>query len=362
MSDSPPVLPPAIKGRGATNAGLSARFDDRARESDGDWLDAREDIDGEGPPLRTTVTIEHPKTIITRNQSPDLSFDRSINAYRGCEHGCIYCFARPTHAYQNLSPGLDFETRLFAKPDTAALLRKELAKPSYRCAPIALGTNTDPYQPIEREWKITRQVIEVLAECKHPLSIVTKSALVERDLDLLAQLAQDNLVQVYISVTTLDAELAHKLEPRASSPRRRLQAMRVLNEAGVPCGVLVAPVISFLIDAELENVLQAAHEHGARSAGYSLLRLPYELKELFEDWLATHYPLKAAHVMNRLREMRGGSDAGLGGYSRGNDQFSELLAQRFQIACGRLGLNLDDMPLDTGSFRPPSRAGQMALF
>lgn len=346
------------KGRGATLQ-IEGRFESVKRERvDDGWGSADEEL----PPFKTTVTVERAKSVIQRQDASNPSFSQSLNAYRGCEHGCIYCFARSSHGYLNLSPGLDFETKLFAKPEAAKLLRAELAKPSYRCTPIALGTNTDPYQPIEREWQITRQIIEVLAECKHPLSIVTKSALIERDLDLLAQLAQDNLVQVYLSITTLDAELARKLEPRAASPRRRLQAIRTLNEAGVPCGVLVAPVIPFLTDAELENVLQAAHEHGARSAGYSLLRLPYELKELFEDWLATHYPLKAAHVMNRLREMRGGSDAGLGSYLRYSDQFSELLAQRFQIACGRLGLNLDEAPLDTGSFRPPSRAGQMPLF
>ena len=348
----------AAKGRGATLQ-IEGRFESVKRERfDDDWGADDEEL----PPFRTTVTVERAKSVIQRNDSPGLSFSQSLNAYRGCEHGCIYCFARSSHGYLNLSPGLDFETKLFAKPEAAKLLRAELARPSYRCAPIALGTNTDPYQPIEREWQITRQVIEVLAECRHPVSIVTKSALIERDLDLLAQMARDRLVQVHISVTTLDAPLARKLEPRASSPRRRLQAIARLNEAGVPCGVLVAPVIPFLTDAELENVLQAAHEHGARSAGYSLLRLPYELKELFGDWLATHYPLKAEHVMNRLREMRGGSDAGLGGYFRNNDQFSGLLAQRFRIACERLGFNLDDMPLDTASFRPPSRAGQMALF
>ena len=347
----------AAKGRGATLQ-IEGRFEGVKRERLDDGWAADEEL----PPFRTTVTVERAKSVIQRQDPSNPSFSQSLNAYRGCEHGCIYCFARSSHGYLNLSPGLDFETKLFAKPEAAQLLRAELAKPSYRCAPIALGTNTDPYQPIEREWQITRQVIEVLAECRHPLSIVTKSALIERDLDLLTQLARDHLVQVYLSVTTLDAPLARKMEPRASSPRRRLQAIARLNAAGVPCGVLVAPVIPFLTDAELENVLQAAHEHGARSAGYALLRLPYELKELFEDWLATHYPLKAAHVMNRLRGMRGGSDASLGDYFSGNDQFSALLAQRFQIACARLGLNLDDVPLDTGSFRPPSRAGQMPLF
>lgn len=348
------------KGRGATLQ-IEGRFESVARERvDDGWGTADEEL----PPLRTTVTVEQAKSVIQRSDSPDLPFSQSLNAYRGCEHGCIYCYARPSHGYLNLSPGLDFETKLFAKPDAAKLLRAELAKPSYRCSPIALGSNTDPYQPIEREWKITRQILEVLAEFGHPLSIVTKSALIERDLDLLTQLSRDYLVQVFISVTTLDAELARKMEPRASSPHRRLQAMQRLNEAGVPCGVLVAPVIPFLTDAELEHVLQAAHDHGAQSAGYALLRLPYELKELFEDWLATHYPLKAAHVMNRLREMRGGSenDSGFGSRFRGNGLFSDLLAQRFRIACERMGFNLEDMPLDTGFFKPPSRNGQMALF
>lgn len=259
------------KGRGATLQ-IEGRFESAARERVDDGWGT---IDEALPPFKTTVTVEQARTVIQRHDSPDLPFAQSLNAYRGCEHGCIYCYARPSHAYLNLSPGLDFETRLFAKPDAAKLLRAELAKPSYQCSPIALGSNTDPYQPIEREWRITRQILEVLAECAHPLSIVTKSALIERDLDLLTQLARDNLVQVFISVTTLDAELARKMEPRASSARRRLQAMQKLNEAGVPCGVLVAPVIPFLTDAELENVLQAAQQNGARSAGYTLLRLPY---------------------------------------------------------------------------------------
>ena len=267
-------------------------------------------------------------------------------------------------AYLNLSPGLDFETKLFAKPDAAKLLRAELAKPSYQCSPIALGSNTDPYQPIEREWKITRQILEVLAECRHPLSIVTKSALIERDIDLLAQLARDNLVQVFISVTTLDAELARKLEPRAASPRRRLQAVRRLNDAGVPCGVMVAPVIPFLTDAELENVLQAAHEHGARTTAYTLLRLPYELKDLFKDWLGTHYPLKAEHVMSRLREMRGGreNDPEFGSRFSGQGLFAQLLSARFRLACERLGFNREENTLDTTLFTKPDKHGQQSLF
>ncbi len=348
------------KGRGATLQ-IEGRFESLERERvDDGWHTA----DGELPPFKTMVTIDSAKSVIQRNDSPDLPFSLSLNAYRGCEHGCIYCYARPSHAYLNLSPGLDFETQLFAKPDAAKLLRAELAKPSYRCSPIALGSNTDPYQPIEREWKITRQILEVLAGHNHPVSIVTKSALVERDLDLLTRLARDDLVQVYISVTTLDAELARRMEPRAASPRRRLQAIRMLNEAGVPCGVMVAPVIPFLTDAELEQVLQAAHEHGARSAGYTLLRLPYELKDLFRDWLAVHYPLKAGHVMSRMREMRGGrdNDPEFGSRFRGNGLFADLLAQRFRRACGRLGFNLEDRPLTTGLFKPPPRNGQIDLF
>lgn len=347
------------KGRGATLQ-IEGRFERVARERIDDGWGADEEL----PPFKTSVTVEAAKSVIQRHDSPDLPFSLSLNAYRGCEHGCIYCYARPSHGYLNLSPGLDFETKLFAKPDAAKLLRAELAKPSYRCAPIALGSNTDPYQPIEREWKITRQILEVLTEHKHPLSIITKSALIERDLDLLVQLARENLLQVFISVTTLDAELARKLEPRASSPRRRLQAMQTLNEAGVPCGVMVAPVIPFLTDAELERVLQAAHEHGARNAGYTLLRLPYELKELFRDWLVTHYPLKAEHVMSRLREMRNGreNDSEFGARFRGSGLFANLLEQRFRIVSERLGLNRDEAALDTELFKQPSRNGQMDLF
>lgn len=348
------------KGRGATLQ-IEGRFESVARERvDDGWGGAEEEL----PPFKTTVTVEQAKSVIQRHDSPDLPFDYSLNAYRGCEHGCIYCYARPSHAYMNLSPGLDFESKLFAKPDAATLLRTELSKPSYQCSPIALGANTDPYQPIEREWQITRQILEVLASCKHPCSIITKSALVERDIDLLAQLARDNLVKVFISITTLDPELARKMEPRAASPRRRLQAVRTLNEAGVPCGVMVAPVIPFLTDSELENVLQAAHEHGARNAGYTLLRLPYEVKSLFKDWLATHFPLKAEHVMSRMREMRGGreNDPEFGSRFHGQGLFAELLVKRFKLTCERLGFNLEDSPLDTGRFKPPTSNGQMDLF
>ena len=348
------------KGRGATLQ-IEGRFENVARERvDDGWGGAEEEL----PPFKTTVTVEHAKSVIQRHDSPDLPFDYSLNAYRGCEHGCIYCYARPSHGYMNLSPGLDFESKLFAKPDAAKLLRAELAKPGYQCSPIALGANTDPYQPIEREWQITRQILEVLVSCKHPVSIITKSALVERDFDLLAQLARDNLVKVFVSITTLDAELARKMEPRATSPRRRLQAVRTLNEAGVPCGVMVAPVIPFLTDSELENVLQAAQEHGARSAGYTLLRLPYEVKDLFKDWLTTHYPLKTEHVMSRMREMRNGkeNDANFGSRFSGQGLFAEFLAKRFKLACERLGLNREPVPLDTAKFIKPNLGGQGSLF
>lgn len=348
------------KGRGATLQ-IEGRFESVVRERIDDGWGME---DGALPPFKTRVTVEKAKSILQQQSSPDLPFLQSLNGYRGCEHGCIYCYARPSHAYLNLSPGLDFETKLFAKPEAAQLLRAELAKPFYVCSPIALGANTDHYQPIEREWKITRQIIEVLAECKHPFSIVTKSALIERDLDLLTQMARDNLVQVIITVTTLDAELARKLEPRAASPQRRLRTIQALNEAGVPCGVMVAPVIPFLTDAELESILQAAHEHGARTANYVLLRLPYELKELFKDWISTHYPLKAAHVMNRLREMRGGkeNDSEFGSRFRGQGLFAQLLEKRFQLACDRLGLNHERVALNEKSFIKPELGGQQVLF
>jgi DNA repair photolyase len=348
------------RGRGAvTNP--AGRFEGRQLVAEDDGWGSLDDL-----PRRaeTVIAPDRPRHAITRNDSPDVPFDQSINPYQGCEHGCIYCYARPSHAFLDLSPGIDFETRLFAKPQAAELLRAELSKPGYRCDPIALGANTDPYQPIEREWKITRQILEVLAEHKHPVSIVTKSALVERDLDVLTQLARDDLVQVFVSITTLDGELARKMEPRAASPRRRLQAIQTLNEAGVPCGVMAAPVIPFLTDAELEKILEAAHQHGARSAGYTLLRLPYELKELFKDWLVTNYPLKAKHVMGRIREMRGGreNDPEFGSRFRGSGLFADLLAQRFRKACERFGFNLEHRALNTDLYNPPSRNGQLDLF
>ncbi len=314
-------------------------------------------------PLRTTVTIQPARTIIAHNASPDIPFNQSINPYQGCEHGCIYCYARPTHAYHDLSPGLDFETKLFAKPNAPALLRAELAKRGYLCDSIALGTNTDPYQPIEREWKITRQIIEVLAEHDHPFTIVTKSALVERDIDLIAPMAAKNMARVYFSITSLDKELARSLEPRAATPPRRLQAMRALTDAGIPVGVLVAPVIPQLNDRDLEAILEAAAAHGASNAGWIMLRLPLEVAPLFRDWLDAHYPLRAQHVMSVLRQLRGGKDydARFGARMRGSGPFAELIEKRFALACKRLGLNRDRDPLDTSRFRPPVPAGPRQL-
>jgi DNA repair photolyase len=351
------------KGRGA-GINPEGRFEHESRETfDDGWGDSDEN---DVPALKTIVTIERAKTIISRNTSPDVPFTQSINPYRGCEHGCIYCYARPSHAYLNLSPGVDFETRLFAKVNAAELLRDELARPGYRCEMIALGANTDPYQPIERDYKITRGVLEVLAACDHPLGIVTKNALVERDIDLLAPMAAKNLVNVYISINNRDHELARRLEPRCSAPTRRLQTIRRLADAGIPVGVLVAPVIPFLTDHEIEPVLDAAAAAGATSAGYVLMRLPWELKDLFRDWLATHYPLKAEHVMSRVQQMRGGrdNDPAFGTRMRGSGELAALLRRRFDIACKRFGLNAGQRhaALETTLFRPPRRDGQLGLF
>ena len=361
--------PHALKGRGAT-FNPANRFRRDARELVDDGWSPPGDVpsDDEPPPLKTTVSIQKARTIIARNDSPDIPFTQSINPYQGCEHGCIYCYARPSHAFLDLSPGLDFETRLFAKPNAAALLRTELAHPGYRCEPIALGTNTDPYQPIEREWKVTRQVIEVLAECEHPLTITTKGVLILRDLDLLAPMAAKNLARVYVSIAMLDRELARKLDPRAPSPQRRLEMIKALSDAGVPVGVSVAPVIPQLTDKDLEAILEAAAEHGARMATWVMLRLPYEVKDLFRDWLAQHYPLRAEHVMSLVQQMRGGrdNDPAFGSRMRGQGLFADLIARRFELACKRLGLNEDrTLRLDTTRFRPPkgpAAAGQLDLF
>jgi DNA repair photolyase len=312
--------------------------------------------DDELPPLRTTVSIQQARTIISRNASPDIPFTQSINPYQGCEHGCVYCYARPSHAYLDLSPGLDFETKLFAKPNAAALLRAELAKPGYVCDPIALGTNTDPYQPIEREWKVTRSILEVLVETGHPFSIVTKSALVERDLDLIAPMAARNLARVYVSVTTLDRQLARTLEPRAAAPQRRLATIRALSQAGVPVGVMVAPIIPQLNDRDLEAILEAAAAAGVRHAGWLLLRLPREVAPLFREWLDVHHPLRAGHVMSLVRQLRGGrdNDPRFGARMRGSGPYADLIERRFALACGRLGLTRDREPLDRLQFRPPA--------
>ena len=353
------------RGRGAT-FNPQNRFRREGREAyDDGWPAPAEAAmpDAEPARLRTTVTIQPARTLIAHNASPDIPFTQSINPYQGCEHGCIYCYARPTHAYHDLSPGLDFETRLFAKPNAPTLLRAELAKRGYRCDPIALGTNTDPYQPIEREWRITRGILEVLAEHEHPFTIVTKSALVERDLDLIAPMAAKNMARVYISITTLDKELARSLEPRAATPPRRLQAILALSGAGVPVGVLAAPVIPQLNDRDLEGILEAAAANGARHAGWIMLRLPLEVAPLFRDWLDAHYPLRAEHVMSVLRQLRGGRDydARFGARMRGTGPFAELIEKRFALACRRLRLNRDREPLDTSRFRPPAPAGPRQL-
>ena len=350
-----------IKGRGASTSPPPRYLQDRSAAIDDGW-----DPGEAAPvPLRTQVTEEQARSIISRNRSPDIPFEQSINPYRGCEHGCVYCYARPTHAYLDLSPGLDFETRLFAKTNAAELLQEELAHPSYACRLIALGANTDPYQPIEREWRVTRGIIEVLARCRHPLSIVTKSALVERDIDLLAPMAADNLVEVHLSITTLDNGLASRLEPRANGPARRLECVRRLSRAGIPTGVLFAPVIPALNDAHLERVLEAAREAGAMYAGYVLLRLPHEVKDLFVAWLQEHEPLKATHVMNRMRDLRKGreNDAQFGSRMRGQGVYADLLRRRFQLACKRLGLNRSDRARNTDLFTPPTVSGQqLSLF
>jgi len=317
------------------------------------------------PRLDTVVIPEKTRTIIARNDSPDVGFDRSINAYKGCEHGCVYCFARPTHSYLGLSPGLDFETKIFSKPEAARLLRAELGKRGYRCATLALGTNTDPYQPVERELGITRSVIEVLLEHRHPVSVVTKSTLVLRDLDLLAAMARDNLASVFFSVTTLDPKLARTMEPRAATPLRRVEAMRTLAEAGVPVGVLASPMIPALNDAELERILETCAGAGARWANTILVRLPHEVKELFVAWLDTHFPQRAEHVLSLLRGMRGGKlyDPAFGERMCGKGPYAELLRKRFEVACRRLHLNETPRELDATLFRVPARrGGQLPLF
>ncbi len=352
-------------GRGAVS-NPAGRFELRQVQAlDDGW---RHDEDELPPRLPTTVQVDASRSIITRNDSPDVPFTQSINPYRGCEHGCIYCFARPTHGYFNLSSGLDFETRLFYKPDAVKLLRAELAKTSYRCQPIAFGTNTDPYQPIEREYKLMRGLLELLSQCQHPVSIVTKGSLIERDLDLLAAMAQKGLASVAVSITSLRADLKRTLEPRAASPQARLRVIRQLSSAGIPVSVMVAPVIPLLTDAELEHILEAAADAGATHAGYLVVRLPHDVKQLFREWLETHEPLKAKHVMSLLNQMRGGhdNDPRFGFRQSGMGVFAELLARRFASSCSRWGLNTTARKsLDTSLFIAPKEQGspdQLQLF
>ena len=342
--------------RGATINAESRRFALPQVEADGDWLDARADIDGAPPPLRTTVTVEHPRTIISRNASPDIGFDRSINPYRGCEHGCIYCFARPTHAFHDLSPGLDFESRLFAKPNAAELLRAELRRPGYSVAPIALGTNTDPYQPIESEWRITRSIVELLAETRHPLTITTKSDRVVRDIDLLAPMAAQNLAGVAVSITSLDPRIAATIEPRAPHPERRLKAVRALADAGVPVYVSIAPVIPAITDHELEHLVERAAEAGARACFFIPVRLPHEVAPLFRAWLEAHFPDRAAKVMATIQSLRDGKDNDPQFFSRmrGAGPWAELMRTRFRIAVRKHGLDQRSAALRTDLFRPPA--------
>lgn len=350
------------RGRGAT-LNPEGRFEKGTRGAfDDDWFpDGR---DGGAAKPGTVIAIERAKRVISRNDSPDLGFSLSVNPYRGCAHGCSYCYARPSHAYLGLSPGIDFETRLFAKPEAARLLREELARPGYRCEPINIGSNTDGYQPIEREHRITRSVLEVLREASHPVTIVTKSALVERDLDLLAPMARDGLATVVVSVTTLDSRLSARMEPRASAPARRLEAIRRLAAAGVPVGVNVAPVIPFLTDHEIEAILAEAVRAGAGWAGWSLLRLPWEVKDIFRAWLEHHVPLKAAHVMARVHEMRGGrdNDPRFGTRMTGEGLLARLVRRRVEVARGRLGLAGSPPALACDRFRPPGEARQPSLF
>lgn len=354
------VDPALARGRGALSNAVG-RYESQARVLvDDGWDDGWRDDDLRPPPLRTEVIRDATRTIIARNKSPDISFDRSINPYRGCEHGCIYCFARPTHAYLGMSPGIDFESRLFAKPNAAELLAKELSAPGYIPRTIAMGTNTDPYQPIEKKMRITRSILEVLRDFRHPVGIVTKSPLILRDLDILSEMAELGLAKAALSVTTLDRKLARMMEPRAGTPARRLQAIRGLSEAGVPAGVMFAPVIPSLNDGEMEAVLSAAAEAGAKTAGYVLLRLPLEIKDLFREWLQANLPDRAKRVMSLVRQMRGGKDYDSQWHRRmrGAGPYAEMIARRFQLAAKRHGLNQDSRPLDARKFRRPERCGE----
>jgi DNA repair photolyase len=347
-------------GRG-TLSNASGRFEPIARVAFDDGWQALDDL----PPFKTSVTVDSTRKIITHNESPDISFDRSINPYRGCEHGCVYCFARPTHAYLGLSPGLDFESKLFMKPNAPELLERELSAPGYVPKVIAIGTNTDPYQPIERQYKIMRGILEVLDRAGHPVGIVTKSALVLRDLDILARMAARDLVKVAISVTTLDPKLARVMEPRAATPPRRLEALRQLVKAGIPSSAMVAPVIPAINDAEMERILEAVAAAGVRNAGYVLLRLPLEIRDLFSEWLKENFPDRHNHVFKLVRDTRGGKDydSTWGKRMTGSGPVAWMIGRRFELACERLGFNTTKRKVTTEHFRPPRPAvEQLALF
>jgi DNA repair photolyase len=355
---------PVVHGRGAQSDAVPQRFGLAEREVDGDWRDHVAALDGPPVKLRTTVTEERPKTILSFNQSPDIPFDRSINAYRGCEHGCIYCFARPTHAYHDLSPGLDFETKLFAKPDAAQLLRLTLSRPRYKPKPIAMGTNTDPYQPIEGRYRITRQLLEVCLEARHPVTITTKSDRVLHDLDVLTELARLRLVAVAVSVTSLDPRLSGLLEPRAPAPAKRLAALGKLAAAGVPAHCSVAPVIPAITDEFIEAIVARAAAVGADSIGWIPLRLPHEVAPLFREWLAVHFPDRASKVMSIVRSIRGGRDNDPDFFTRMRPSgvWADLFRARFRLACRRSGLAKHPFELDCTQFRPPETGGQLRLF
>jgi DNA repair photolyase len=349
------VIPDRRRGRGA-GINPSGRYEKHQRDVFDDGWSSFEEL----PPFKTDVQIEKPRTIITRNESPDISFDRSINPYRGCEHGCVYCFARPSHSYMGLSAGLDFESKLFAKPDAPRLLEKELAKEGYQPKTIAIGTNTDPYQPIEKQWRIMREILEVLEKYEHPVGIVTKSALVMRDIDILSRMAEKGLAKVALSVTTLDRKLARAMEPRAATPPRRLETIRALSEAGIPTSVMIGPVIPGLNDSEIERILDSATAAGASEAGYVILRLPLEVSSIFKDWLLQHYPDRYRHVMSLVRSMRDGKDydAEWGKRMKGSGPYAWQIGRRFELAAKRLGLNTQRVKLRADLFTPPARKGE----
>jgi DNA repair photolyase len=346
------------RGR-AAGVNPSGRYEPLTRHVFDDGWNSLEEL----PPFKTQVQVEKPRNIITRNTSPDISFDRSINPYRGCEHGCVYCFARPTHAFMGLSPGLDFEAKLFAKPDAARLLERELAKPGYEPRTIAIGTNTDPYQPIEKQWRIMREILEVLEAHNHPVGIVTKSALVTRDADILGRMAEKGLAKVALSITTLDRKLARMMEPRAATPPKRLEALRTLADAGVPVSVMIGPVIPALNDQEIERILDSAQAAGAREAGYIILRLPLEVSPIFKDWLLRHYPDRYRHVISLIRSMRGGKDydAEWGKRMKGAGPYAWQIGRRFEIAAKRLELNVEKRRLRTDLFKPPVQKGEQLM-